>query len=77
MKPNHQSVTWANHIRNFCHHTIDPRHVEAYMRLKFGTLDGLSRQQFLEEVIEAERDILTARKIDADMPEQLAQSYGL
>lgn len=29
---------------------VDPRHVEAYMRLEHPTLDGLSRQQFVAEV---------------------------
>jgi len=28
----------------------DPRHVEAYMRIGHGTLDALSRSQFMQEV---------------------------
>ena len=29
---------------------VDPRHVEAYMRVGHSTLDGLARWQFVEEV---------------------------
>jgi hypothetical protein len=32
---------------------IDPRHVEAWMRLEHPTLDGLSRQEFTEAVYAA------------------------
>ena len=28
----------------------DPRHIEAYMRLVYGTLDGISRKSFETEV---------------------------
>ena len=29
----------------------DPRHIEAYMRLQYGTLDHLSREDFRRECI--------------------------
>ena len=28
----------------------DPRHIEAYIRLQYSTLDGLSRPEFLREI---------------------------
>ncbi len=52
----------------------NPRHIEAYMRLKFSTLDGLSGKQFAFEVGTA------MRTIDADgiqMAEELAVSFAL
>lgn len=51
----------------------DPRHVEAFLRLEFGTLDHLSRGRFEHEVREA------CACIDAapDVAEQVARSYGL
>jgi len=51
----------------------DPTEVEAYMRLEFGTLDHLPRDQFRREAR------LAARCVDAD-PRQakaLVASYGL
>jgi len=52
---------------------IDPRHVEAYMRLSYGTLDALSKQTFAHEVKEAVIDI----RCDPVQAEKLAQSFGL
>ena len=51
----------------------DARHVEAYMRLEYSTLDGMSSQQFRAEVLHA------CKCIDADpkQAEALAQSFGL
>jgi hypothetical protein len=51
-----------------------PHQIEAYMRLQYGTLDHLSRQQFVEEVE------LCRACIDEDGPEnaeKLADTYGL
>lgn len=52
----------------------DPRHVEGWMRLEHGTLDGLSPEQFTAEV-------RAAAACCADMTiaesEDLAQSFGL
>jgi len=53
---------------------IDPRHVEAYMRCQYHTLDHLDRRTFNREVKVAvaciDQDGLTEA-------EALAQSYGL
>ena len=52
---------------------IDPRHVEAYMRLTYGTLDALSKATFARETREAVIDI----NADPRLAERLAVSYGL
>lgn len=52
----------------------DPRHVEGWMRLEHGCLDGLSPTQFAAEVKVALQCIDTALLADS---ESLAQSYGL
>lgn len=52
----------------------DPRHVEAFMRLEHGTLDGLARHQFDTEVGIA---IACIREGGIEGAEELAQSYGL
>jgi hypothetical protein len=52
----------------------DPAHVEAWMRLEHGTLDGLSAAQFAREVSAA------VECIEASTPDEnrrLADSYGL
>jgi hypothetical protein len=52
---------------------VDPRHVEAWMRLEHSTLDGLSRGQFRAEVLAA----LDCIDADPHASERLALSYGL
>ena len=52
----------------------DPRHVEAWMRLEHGCLDGLSAQQFTEEVTTALACIAAGPLADS---EALAASFGL
>jgi pyrroloquinoline quinone (PQQ) biosynthesis protein C len=52
----------------------NPNHIEAWMRLKYGTLDHLSREEFQEEVQVAVECI--AKWSDSDN-ETLARSYGL
>lgn len=52
----------------------NPRHIEAWMRLEHGTLDGLSRAQFRREVKIAESCIDAAGD---DKSEELAQGLGL
>lgn len=52
----------------------DPRHIEAWMRLERGCLDGLSRQQFNAEVTVALQCVAAA---PADRSEALAASFGL
>lgn len=51
----------------------DPRHIEGYMRLQYGTLDHLTRAQFRAEVQ------LCVQCVKADgiaNAERLAQSFG-
>ena len=64
---------WQQRIGNYCHADIQPRHVEAYMRLEHGTLDKLSAAQFRRSIIEAEQCVVA----DHNMAERLAQSYGI
>lgn len=52
----------------------DPRHVEGWMRLEHGCLDGLSRGQFISEIAFALDCIAAAPTSNS---EQLAQSMGL
>jgi len=52
---------------------IDPRHVEAYMRLDHGTLDSLSRSDFVREA----KEIVPVIMADVKSAERLAKSYGL
>jgi hypothetical protein len=52
---------------------IDPRHVEAYMRLDHGTLDSLSRSDFVRET----KEIVPIIMADVKSAERLAKSYGL
>lgn len=53
---------------------MDPRHVEAYMRLEWGTLDSLPRIRFEKEVQLASCCVQADGHIKA---EELARSYGL
>ena len=52
----------------------DPRHVEGWMRIEHGCLDGLSPSQFVAEVKIALDCIAAAPAADS---ESLAQSMGL
>jgi hypothetical protein len=52
----------------------DPRHIEAWMRLEHDTLDGLSPQQFMDEVETALACIEAGPLADS---ERLARSLGL
>ncbi len=64
-------------IREECarqgHVGIDPKLVEAWMRLEHGCLDGLSPRQFGNEVAIAIQLI----KAEPEASAKLAQSYGL
>jgi hypothetical protein len=53
---------------------IDPRHVEAFMRLEYSTLDHLTRRQFSGAVKRMVREVEAIGPADA---ERLAKSYGL
>lgn len=52
----------------------DPRHIETWMRLEHGCLDGLSRQQFTDEVTIALQCVAAGPLADS---EALATSMGL
>ena len=54
--------------------TVEPRHIEAWMRLEYPTLDGLSREEFRDAVYEA---IRAWREAGPDGSEALARSFGL
>jgi hypothetical protein len=56
------------------HIGIDPRHVEAYMRLMYSTLDHLSESEFNREV---QIGIECVREDGIVNAEQCAQSFGL
>lgn len=53
---------------------VDPAHVEAWMRLEYGTLDALSPARFAAEVSTALECIEHAGLDECD---ELAHSYGL
>jgi len=53
---------------------VDPRHIEAYMRLQYGTLDHLSPATFEAEALIGAECVTVG---GADEAEQLAASYGL
>jgi hypothetical protein len=52
---------------------VDPRHVEGWMRLEYGTLNHLPRETFAEYV----QVTLECEKEAPGSSEQLAQSFGL
>ena len=54
--------------------SLDPRHIEAYMRLEYGTLDHLDRLRFTREARIAAECVRVGGAEDA---ESLARSYGL
>ena len=53
---------------------IDPRHVEAWMRVEHPTLDGLSRAEFIAAMHAA---VGCAIDAGAEESEALAASFGL
>jgi len=53
---------------------IDPRHVEAFMRLEYATLDHLSRSTFNREV---RIGVACIREGGVAAAERNAQSFGL
>ena len=55
-------------------HDVDPRHIEAWMRLEHSTLDGLSTAEFAREVEEAASLVRAAGTTES---EALAASFGL
>lgn len=63
-----------DHLNRIGRSDVDPRHVEAYMRVGYGTLDHLSREKFAREVAIAVECVDEGGLQEA---EDLAQSYGL
>ena len=53
---------------------VDPRHVEAWMRLEHSTLDGLSAAEFARESEEAAALVRAAGTTESEV---LAASFGL
>ncbi len=64
-------------IREECarqgHVGMDPKLIEAWMRLEHGCLDGLSKRQFADEVAIA----IELVKVEPEASAKLAKSYGL
>ena len=52
----------------------DPRHIESFMRIQYGTLDHLTREDFKREVALCMKCIDECGKVEA---EKYAQSMGL
>lgn len=52
----------------------DPRHIEGYMRLGHGTLNGLSREEFRFEV---EVGVACVKEDGVEAAERNALSFGL
>ena len=71
-----EMARWTFYQRYIAERTkdIDPRHVEAWMRLEHPTLDGLSRQEFTEAMYAA---LATALDAGPEESEALAASFGL
>ena len=66
-------MTYQAHIRLLLP-KFDPRHIEAFMRSEFGTLDSLSTTRFVEEAFLASECV---NQGGVEMAELLAKSYGL
>ena len=70
-----EEARWTYYQRVIAEQTrdVDPRHVEAWMRVEHPTLDGLSRERFI-----AEMHVLGC-VLDAgpEASEALAPSFGL
>lgn len=61
-------------IRSLIPDDVDPRYVEAWMRVEHSTLDGLSPSDFRGEVAIAVQCVYSASKADN---EAIAGSFGL
>lgn len=70
----YQSIIRAELARQGLVGKYDPRHIEAYMRVRYSTLDHLPASQFRQEIS------LCCKCVDdggQEYAERLAQSYGL
>ena len=52
---------------------LDPRHVEAFMRVQLSTLDHLSPEAFRDEALTAAECV----RADPGLADRLAETYGL
>ncbi len=71
-----EMARWTFYQRFIAERTkdVDPRHVEAWMRVEHPTLDGLSRAEFIAEMHAA---LAAALEAGPDESERLAASFGL
>ena len=71
-----EMARWTFYQRFIAERTkdIDPRHVEAWMRLEHPTLDGLAPERFSAEIATA---LACMAEAGADESEALAASFGL
>jgi hypothetical protein len=71
-----EMARWTFYQRYIAERTrdVDPRHIEAWMRLEHPTLDGLSEQQFADAMYAA---LATAMDAGPEQSEALAASFGL
>lgn len=70
----HYQRTIAEILAVSGHLGMDPRHVEAFMRIEYGTLDHLSRERFAALARDCAQDVLAA---GPDESETFAVSMGL
>ena len=71
MSPYHDII--MSDLRSFGRTDVNPSWVEAYLRLEFKTLDGLSKEDFRRAI----REIIGVIDDDPDAARDLAKSYGL
>lgn len=71
-----QMARWTFYQRFIAERTkgVDPRHIEAWMRIEHPTLDGLSRQAFITAMHAALAAVIEA---GPEASEELAASFGL
>jgi hypothetical protein len=71
-----EMARWTFYQRFIAERTrdVDPRHVEAWMRIEHPTLDGLSRQEFIDAMYAALAAVIDAGPEES---ERLAASFGL
>ncbi len=71
-----EMASWSFYQRFIAERTrdVDTRHVEAWMRVEHPTLDGLSRQGFIDAMYTALASVIDAGPNES---EALAASFGL
>ena len=70
----HYAPTIKACLSNYPLEDGDERRVEAWMRLRYGTLDGLGFDEFREAALDGWRAV---RRDGRDLSDQLATTYGL